>query len=168
MILISDDCQSNLKVLSETLKKFGYDTLETKNGKMAVKLALGEGPDMVLLDIHMPEMDGYEVCKLLKENPISKDIPVMFVSGLMEPFNKLKAFELGAVDYMTKPIQLEEIRARIEVHLEVRQKVKELEEFNKVMLHREMRIVELKKEVNLLASDLKIDVPYPETWKEKN
>lgn len=166
-ILIADDNPNNLKVLSETLMKFGYDVRIAMDGKAAVESALTKVPDMILLDIHMPEMDGYEACSVLKKDPRTKDIPVIFISALNEQFNKIKAFKHGAVDYLTKPIQMEETKARVEVHLELHQKIIELEEFNKIMLDREMRNIELKTEVNELASQLEIEIPYPEIWKEK-
>jgi CheY-like chemotaxis protein len=165
-ILIADDNPNNLKVLSETLIKFGYDIRIAMDGKAAVESAFTKIPDMILLDIHMPEMDGYEACSMLKKNHRTKDIPVIFISALDEQFNKIKAFEYGAVDYLTKPIQMEEIKARVEVHLELRQKIIELGEFNKIMLDREIRNIELKTEVNELASQLEIKTPYPEIWNE--
>ena len=165
-ILIADDNPNNLKVLSETLTEFGYDVRVAMDGKAAVKSALAEVPDMILLDIHMPEMDGYEACEKLKKDNRTKEVPIIFISALNESFNKIKAFEYGAVDYLTKPIQMGETRARVAVHLELRQKIKELEIFNKIMLDREMRIIELKKEVNDLATDTGKEAPYPEIWNE--
>jgi CheY-like chemotaxis protein len=166
-ILIADDNPNNLKVLSEYMTEFGYDVRVAIDGKAAVESARAQIPDMILLDIHMPGMDGYEACKILKRDPRTKDTPVIFVSALNEQFNKLKAFECGAVDYLTKPIQLEETKARVKVHLDLQEKIKELEQFNKIMLAREMRVVELKNEVNSLAAQLGKEVPYPEIWKEE-
>ncbi len=164
-ILIADDNPNNLKILSETLTGFGYDIRVAMDGKAAVESAFTIVPDMILLDIHMPEMDGYEACRILKKDIRTKDVPVIFISALNEQFNKIKAFNYGAVDYLTKPIQMEETKARVEIHLELRQNIKELKEFNKIMLDREMRNIELKKEVNTLASELGKEAPYPEIWK---
>lgn len=165
-ILIADDNHNNLKVLSDTLTGFGYEIRIAMDGKAAVESVRAQAPDLILLDIHMPEMDGYEACSLLKKDLVTKDIPVIFVSALDDTFNKVKGFKLGAVDYLTKPIQMEETRARVEVHLELREKVKELEDFNKVMVDREMRVIELKEEVNSLAEEQGKEKPYPEVWED--
>lgn len=164
-ILIADDNPNNLKVLSDALNKFGYDVSVAVNGKAAVESAKAQTPDLILLDVHMPEMDGYEACMVLKSDIRTKDIPVIFVSALNEQFNKVKAFEIGAVDYITKPIQMDEARARVHAHMQLSLKIHELDEFNKVMVDREMRLIELKTEVNELASELGRETPYPEVWK---
>lgn len=163
-ILIADDDTYNLKVVSKTLENIGYKVRVATDGQMAVKIAKSQPVDLVLLDIHMPKLDGYETCQALKTDRRTKDIPIIFVSGLDDAFNKVKGLELGAVDYLAKPIQLEEIKARVEVHLDLRNKVKELEEFNRIMLDREMRIIELKKEVNTFAIELGRERPYPDVW----
>lgn len=165
-ILIADDNPNNLKVLSETLRDFGYEVRVAMDGKAAVNSARAEVPDMILLDIHMPEMDGYETCAQLKKDKRTMEVPVIFISALNEHFNKIKAFKYGAVDYLTKPIQMEETRARVKVHLELQQKIKELESFNQIMLDREMRIIELKQEVNELSVESGKEVIYPEIWKD--
>lgn len=165
-ILIADDNPDNLKVLSQALADPGYEIRIAMDGKEAVESAETQLPDIILLDIHMPEMDGYDACARLKRNPRTRDIPVIFISTLNKAFNKIKAFELGAVDYLTKPIHMEETRARVNIHLQLRQKINELEKFNKIMLDREMRILDLKKEVNALASELDKKEPYPEIWSE--
>ncbi len=166
-ILIADDNPDNLKLLKETLNGFGYKVRVATDGKAAVESALSEPPDLILLDIHMPEMDGYEACQKLKSDSRTRHIPVIFVSALSEEFNKLKAFELGGVDYITKPVQAQETKARIAVHLQLQAKLKELEEFNRIMVDREMRLIELKKEVNELAVGQGKEAPYPEVWEEK-
>jgi len=165
-ILIADDNPENLKILSETLSGSGYEIRVAMDGRAAVESAAALTPDMILLDIHMPEMDGYDACTLLKRDPATRDIPIIFISALNEAFNKIKAFELGAVDYLTKPIHMEETTARVNVHLQLRQKINELEHFNNIMLDREMRILDLKKEVNDLAAKLDREPPYPEIWME--
>lgn len=164
LILIADDNPNNLKVLSETLNSFGYNVSVAINGKAAVESAKVQPPDLILLDVHMPEMDGYEACKALKSDNKTKEIPVIFISSLDEQFNKVKAFEVGAVDYITKPIQIDETRARVDVHMQLNNKMQELDKFNKVMVDREMRIIELKEEINKLSSQLGKNIPYPEVW----
>lgn len=166
-ILIADDNPNNLKVLKDTLTSFGYQVRIAVDGKTAVTSARAETPDLIMLDVHMPEMDGYAACRILKNDPRTKDVPVIFVSAINEEFNKVQAFEAGGIDYIAKPIQIEEMKARLSVHLTLKEKLKELEEFNKAMVDREMRIIELKRQVNNLSAELGRDVPYPEDWEDR-
>ena len=119
-ILIVDDTLFNLHVLSGILKEQGYKVRPITSGKLALKSAQSNPPDLILLDILMPEMDGYEVCERLKADPNLKDIPVLFISALTETQDKVKAFNLGGVDFITKPFQVEEVCARVQTHLELR------------------------------------------------
>ncbi len=116
-ILIVDDTPANLELLSGMLKERQYKIRASISGKLALQAALNDPPDLILLDINMPEMDGYEVCRKLKADPKLKDIPVIFLSALTETIDKVRAFGAGGVDYITKPFQLEELRARVETHL---------------------------------------------------
>ncbi len=116
-ILIVDDTLPNLRILARILMDHGYLVRGIPNGKTAIEAALAERPDLILLDIMMPEMDGYEVCQRLKADPRTADIPVIFMSALDEVFNKVKAFSLGGVDYITKPFQVEEVLARVNTHI---------------------------------------------------
>lgn len=116
-ILVVDDTPANLELLSGMLKERQYRIRAAISGKLAMQAAQNDPPDLILLDINMPEMDGYEVCRQLKDDPKLKDIPVIFLSALTETMDKVKAFGAGGVDYITKPFQLEEIRARVETHL---------------------------------------------------
>lgn len=119
-ILLVDDEPMNIHVLIEALKD-SYELLVATNGKEALKLAESEPkPDLILLDIMMPEMDGYEVIERLKGNDNTKDIPVIFVSALSEIEDEAKGLELGAVDYITKPFNLRIAKARIKTHLDLR------------------------------------------------
>ena len=118
-ILIVDDTPFNLRLLSKLLTDRGYDVGKALNGSLALKSAQAEPPDLILLDISMPEMDGYEVCERLKSNPQTAQIPVIFLSALDEVFNKVKAFSVGGVDYITKPFQAEEVIARVQTHLNI-------------------------------------------------
>lgn len=163
-ILIVDDSVSILGYLSASLKDHGYEIYTATNGSLAVEVAIDKIPDLILLDINMPEMDGYEACRALKNDKRTKEIPVVFISIQEDKLNKLKAFEVGAIDYITKPIIIEETLARVGVHLKLSSKIAELEEFNKIMVDREMRIIELKNEVNELALKLGSKGPYPEVW----
>jgi len=126
-ILVVDDTLANLRFLSKTLTEQGYKVRGVGNGTRALKAAQLEPPDLVLLDIKMPKMDGYEVCQKLKADERTQPIPVIFLSALDELDNKIKAFEVGGIDYITKPFQAEEVLARVETHLALRNLQKQLE-----------------------------------------
>jgi two-component system, sensor histidine kinase and response regulator len=119
-ILIVDDTLDNLHLLSEMLTQQGYDVRIVKSGAMALRGVQAQSPDLILLDIMMPEMDGYEVCQRLKSEPQTQEIPVIFISALNEVFDKVKAFAVGGVDYITKPFQVEEVCARVAHQLTIR------------------------------------------------
>ena len=118
-ILVVDDTPENLHLLSGILSKNGYQVRPVPNGKLALSAAQRIPPDLVLLDIMMPEMDGYQVCQQLKANEATKDIPVIFISAINDVMDKVKAFAVGGVDFITKPFQLEEVLARIKTHLKI-------------------------------------------------
>ena len=118
-ILIVDDMPANTLLLSKILTARGYHVRPVLSGKLALQAARTEPPDLILLDITMPEMNGYEVCEQLKADAALKDIPVIFISALDQPQEKVKAFRVGGVDYVTKPFQLEEVQARVETHLKI-------------------------------------------------
>ncbi len=132
-ILVVDDNPANLRLLAEILKERGNKIRLVKDSKIAIQSALVERPDLILLDIMMPEVDGYEVCSQLKANPKTRNIPVIFLSAKGEVFDKVKGFSLGAVDYITKPFAAEEVVARIENHLKIWQLSQELREQNKLL-----------------------------------
>lgn len=119
-ILIVDDTIANLQLLSNILTKVGYKVRPATNGKLALQAVKQKLPDIILLDIKMPEMDGYEVCKVLKTDPLTKDIPILFISALSDAADKVQAFTLGGVDYITKPFQFEEVKARVATHLQLK------------------------------------------------
>ena len=125
-ILMVDDNPESLRLLSRILSKRGYKARPTRDGKLALNFALSSPPDLILLDIMMPGMDGYQVCEQLKASPKTKDIPVIFISSLNEVFDKVKAFSVGAVDYITKPFEIEEVVARVENQLLLSRLSKEL------------------------------------------
>jgi sigma-B regulation protein RsbU (phosphoserine phosphatase) len=132
-ILIVDDTQANLRLLSQILTQRGYRVRAVTNGARALASVEAEPPDLILLDIRMPGMDGYEVCKRLKELPQGHDIPILFISALNEVQEKMKAFAIGGLDYITKPFQLEEVVARVETHLSLRLLQRTLQEANQRM-----------------------------------
>ncbi len=119
-LLIVDDTPDNLRLLSTILTERGYEVGKARNGNMALKAAKTALPDLILLDINMPNMNGYEVCEHLKADDQTKEIPVIFISALDEVLDKVKAFKVGGVDYITKPFQSEEVLARVENHLKIR------------------------------------------------
>ncbi|HEY9740144.1 MAG TPA: ATP-binding protein [Coleofasciculaceae cyanobacterium] len=130
-ILVVDDTPENLHLLVRVLREKGYEVRPVPSGDLAVSAAQSFPPDLILLDIMMPEMDGYEVCSTLKADERTKDIPVIFISAINEVLDKVKAFEVGGVDYITKPFQVEEVLARVATHLALRSLQKSLEEKNK-------------------------------------
>ncbi|MCB0210085.1 MAG: hybrid sensor histidine kinase/response regulator [Anaerolineae bacterium] len=129
-ILVVDDTRANLRLLVEILSKQGYHVRPATNGDRALAAAQADPPDLILLDIMMPDPDGYEVCSQLKAHEQTRQIPIIFLSALNEVFDKVKAFSVGGVDYITKPFQVEEILARVETHLALRQLQKHLETKN--------------------------------------
>ncbi|MEG4841275.1 PAS domain-containing protein [Microcoleus sp. B9-D4] len=116
-ILMVDDHPESLRLLSQLLSKRGYKVRPTRDGKLALNFAMSSPPDLILLDIMMPGMDGYQVCEKLKACPQTKHIPVIFISSLNEVFDKVKAFSLGGADYISKPFQTEEVVSRVENQL---------------------------------------------------
>ena len=136
-IQIVDDKPENLDLLASMLKSQGYKTRMAINGKLALKSIRSHPPDLILLDIMMPDLSGYVVCKQLKADERTRDIPIIFISALYETMDKLKAFSVGGVDYITKPLQEEEVLARVETHLSLRKMQKQLESQN-AMLQREI------------------------------
>ena len=119
-ILLVDDNTTNLQLLRDTLDGYGYKLLAAKNGKTALSIARKANPDLILLDIMMPEMDGYEVCKRLKADEATEHIPVIFVTALTDAEDEAKGLSLGAMDYITKPFNPELVRARVRNHLELK------------------------------------------------
>ncbi|QPK64564.1 response regulator [Methylomonas sp. LL1] len=128
IILVVDDTPASLKLLTNLLKEEGYKVRSAINGELALHSAAGNPPELILLDICMPEMDGYEVCRRLKHQADTHNVPVIFVSAVTDTDEKVKGFELGAVDFVTKPYQREELLARVRTHLEVNRLRNRLEE----------------------------------------
>jgi class 3 adenylate cyclase len=138
-ILIVDDTQENILLLSEILES-DYLTKAASDGERALKIAFGaEPPDLVLLDVMMPGMSGYEVCRRLKENAVTRPIPVIFVTAMNEVEDETKGLELGAVDYLTKPISPPIVKARVKAHLELYDQRRELAAWNQTL---EQRVAE--------------------------
>ncbi|MCW8932615.1 MAG: sigma 54-interacting transcriptional regulator [Gammaproteobacteria bacterium] len=130
-LLLVDDNPTNLQVLYQTLEGHGYKLLLAKNGEDALNIAKKVHPALILLDIMMPGMDGYEVCQKIKSDQDISDVSIIFLSALDDVKDKVKGFNLGAVDYVSKPFQSEEVIARVEAHIKIRQLEKTLEQKNK-------------------------------------
>ena len=129
-ILVVDDTVANLRLLVNILVERGYKVRPASNGIMALSAARTEPPDLILLDIVMPNPDGYEVCKQLKSEEVTREIPVIFISAISEVLDKVKAFAIGGVDYITKPFEVEEVLVRVETHLAMRNLQRSLQEKN--------------------------------------
>jgi DNA-binding response OmpR family regulator len=126
-ILIVDDSPTNLGVLFDYLRNSGFKVLVAEDGEGALQRADYARPDIILLDVLMPGLDGFETCRRLKENKETKNIPVIFMTALSDTVDKLKGFEAGAVDYVTKPVEVAEVLARIRTHLTLRNLQKQLQ-----------------------------------------
>ncbi|MGL4502085.1 MAG: two-component system response regulator [Planktothrix sp.] len=151
-ILIVDDTLENLRLLSNTLIQMGYKVRGVMNGQMAIMAVQTLPPDLILLDIKMPDMDGYTVCQYLKENEKTRDIPVIFLSALNEVIDKVKAFQVGGVDYITKPFQFEEVVARIENQIALQSAKAEIQQLNEKL---EQRVQSRTMELEIVNAQLK-------------
>jgi len=155
-ILIVDDTIYNIQLLSLMLIRQGYKVEQATSGLEALDKVNQQMPDIILLDIRMPDLNGYEVCIKLKANPVTKDIPIIFISSIEEPSEKVEAFSVGGVDYISKPFQLIEVLARIETHLRLCSLQKKLQEQNEqLQLSAEVLSRSLKQEREL--SQMKTD-----------
>jgi two-component system, sensor histidine kinase and response regulator len=133
-LLIVDDTPENIRVLFDFLIAHNFRILVAENGEDAIENAEEEQPDLILLDVMMPGIDGFETCRILKKNSQTQDIPVIFMTALSDTLDKVKAFKLGAVDYVTKPFQQEEVLARINTHLTLRKLQKRLQTQNEQLV----------------------------------
>ena len=129
-------CVSSRRLLSE----YGYEVRGVPNGKMALTVVQTAPPDLILLDINMPGLDGYQVCEQLKADEQSRDIPVIFISALDEVLDKVRAFAVGGIDYITKPFQVEEVLLRVKNHLTLRQLQKQLQETNAALTQKTVEL----------------------------
>jgi len=155
VVLVVDDDPSNLAVVRDCLVEFNYTVLVAEDGESAVQRADYARPDLILLDIMMPGIDGYEACRRLKVMESTKEIPVIFMTALAETGHKVKGLEVGAVDYITKPFQREELLARITVHLHNRELTKRLQEAKDLLETRvEERTTELAHTIKALHDEI--------------
>ncbi len=160
-ILIVDDVLENLRLLSQMLTEHGYRVRAVRNGRHALMAAQAAPPDLILLDVVMPEMDGYEVCRRLKEDERTRDIPILFISALGDVENKLKAFSSGGVDYVTKPFQAPEVLARVRTHLTLRRLNRDLQTANAELARQADELREQNAELDAFAHTVAHDLKGP-------
>lgn len=152
-ILVVDDTPANLRLLAGILNGKGYKVRPVPNGELALSAARGMPPDLILLDIMMPEMNGYEVCQKIKADERTRDIPVIFISAINDVLDKVKAFAVGGVDYITKPFQVEEVLVRVETHLAMCQLQNKLKQKNEELT---VTLEQLKETQNQLVQSEKM------------
>ena len=126
VIMVVDDNHDSLKLLTDILLEQGFQVRQALNGRLALAAVKQQSPDLFILDIRMPEMDGFELCRQLKNDAVTRDVPVIFISGLDNPNDKVKAFKIGGQDYITKPFEDTEVLARVKTHIALRKKEIEL------------------------------------------
>jgi len=151
LILLVDDQPDNINVLIEHLDQQHFDISVALNGKEALELADTLQPDVILLDVMMPDPDGFETCRRLKQSPLSSQIPVLFMSALDETINKVKGFQVGGVDYITKPFQCEEVFARVQAHVTIRKQQQALSAKNTALEQKNKLIVAQSKRMEIMS-----------------
>lgn len=163
LILIVDDTDANVRLLSHVLRGEGFAPIVAFNGSDAIEMIETRRPDLVLLDVMMPDMSGFEVCSKVNEDVDLRDIPIIFLSALSETSDKVEGFEAGGVDYITKPFQKDEVLARIKTHLELSQLQKEREERIEILKSREIELSELNRRKDNLIRMVSHDIKNPLT-----
>jgi signal transduction histidine kinase len=160
-ILIVDDIPANVSVLMNFLNKAGFKVLVATDGESALKKAAYAHPDLILLDVMMPGMDGFHVCNILKSQDETQEIPIIFMTALTETVDKIKGFNMGAVDYITKPIEHEETLARVNTHLKISQLQEQLQEQLKVSKNYAIELEKRNSELNTFARTVAHDLKNP-------
>jgi len=160
-LLIVDDMPANISVLFEFLSEEGFRVLVAQDGKRAIQKAEYVKPDLILLDVMMPGMDGFETCRILKSQQDTKNIPIIFMTALADTLDKVKGFSLGAADYITKPIQHEEVLARVNTQLRFCQLQKQLIEQNKELQEQKIELEQRNMELDAFARTVAHDLKNP-------
>ena len=165
-VLLVDDKPDNLRLLSTMLTENNYEVRRVTRGKMALKTAKAAPPDLILLDIKLPDLDGYQVCQVLKSDPVTAEIPIIFISALDDILDKVKAFTIGGVDYITKPFHVEEVLVRVKNQLmlcqqrqqllekneRLQQEIKARKEIEKALQDSQLQLQEANQELQRLAN----------------
>ena len=150
VILLVDDNTDNLQLLVNRLGQLDCEVLFAKSGEEALEIAQSENPDLIMMDVVMPGIDGFEACRQLKLNKSTHDIPVVFMTALSNQESKLKGFQVGSVDYVTKPLETEEVLARVKAHLTIRKQQQALEKIKEQLEQQIALILEQKKILQFL------------------
>lgn len=149
-ILIVDDTPANIDVLRKFMAESGYDISIAPDGNIALKIINQSKPDLILLDVMMPGIDGFEVCRQLKENDDTKDIPVIFVTAKTETNDIVQGFQVGGVDYITKPFKREEVLSRVKTHLKIQNLIKEKIRFNEILSDKNDELIESENQYRII------------------
>jgi len=149
-LLIVDDTPANIDVLRKFMGGEGYDISVAPDGEIALNIVNKNKPDLILLDVMMPGIDGFEVCRQLKENEETKDIPVIFVTAKIETSDIVKGFQVGGVDYITKPFKREEVLSRVNTHLKIQNLIKEKTRLNEVLSEKNDELVESENQYRII------------------
>jgi len=160
-ILVVDDNATNIRVLVSSLETYDYRVITARNGKMGLKRAKFIRPDLILLDIMMPDMDGFEVCRQLKQDIELQDIPVIFLTAKTASKDVVEGLRLGAVDYITKPFHHEELRTRVQTHLTLQAQKKQLHQQAEILRQTNTQLVELNQEKNEILGIASHDLKNP-------
>lgn len=153
-ILIIDDSPTNLVLLSELLKESGFTVWLARDGETAIGKVQEELPDLILLDVLMPGPDGFEICQRLKSNPLTNEVPIIFMTALSDPVDKIKGMNLGAVDYITKPFRHEEVLARVKIHLKIRKLNQSLAKQNQLLKQEIQERIAVEERLQKLTEEL--------------
>ncbi|NJK61393.1 MAG: hybrid sensor histidine kinase/response regulator [Synechococcaceae cyanobacterium SM2_3_1] len=155
-ILVVDDQLENLKLLASFLTLHHYEVRAVTSGKAALNTVQAMPPDLILLDIMMPDLDGYQVCQILKQDPLTREIPVLFISAITETADKVKAFEVGGVDYVTKPFQMTEVLARVKTHLVLSRQRKDIAVLQRLNLLKDIFVSTISHELRTPLTNMRM------------
>jgi DNA-binding response OmpR family regulator len=160
-LLVVDDTPFNLKLVLSYLERSGFNVETAESGAEALRLADDAPPDLILLDVMMPQMDGFECCRRLKNNPFTRDIPVIFMTALSDVTDKVKGFEAGGVDYLTKPVEVPELMARVNIHLQLCRLRAFLEQQSAALREKNLELEQQYKELNTFSQCMTADLKKP-------